>query len=191
MLRCALGLLRLLFQASHQTSNLHSAHSSLLALPFPSQSPTSSSSSGLVASASSSSGGGAMLHRLSTAQLLTLQGAILQHLKHPGTSDLERGGRTTRSRLLSASAGGVGSRRGNKEGEREKPQFLVVAELCRILTATKPDGKTSRTASLVLNALMVHYGTKNVNWSGSKREGRAHHRQSPFGILNGQSSCLV
>ncbi|PFH33170.1 hypothetical protein BESB_083690 [Besnoitia besnoiti] len=147
--RCALGLLRLLFQASRQTAHAasHGAAGVLSALPSEAslgtpllrrkdEAPTRDAV--------------AALHRLSNGQLLALQGAIVRQLKAPA-SGAATSARVRRLRPSPATSdGGV--------------RFLIVAELCRILAASLPDRRTTKAAVVALEALMAHYGTADPNW---------------------------
>nr|CEL67066.1 TPA: Os07g0659500 protein, related [Neospora caninum Liverpool] len=148
--RCALGLLRLLFQASKQTK--HSGLSSSCELPSLSALSEMSHAS-LLRRNDERSGGGdsaeAVLHKLSNGQLLALQGALVQQLKKSVAA-----GRETR---LRASGAKVDRR---DEGVR----FLIAAELCRILAASLPDRRTTKAAGVALEAIMAHYGTTDPNW---------------------------
>ncbi|KFH02748.1 condensin complex subunit 1 [Toxoplasma gondii MAS] len=148
--RCALGLLRLLFQASQQTKHLPASSGELPSLTaLPSEMPHSS----LLRrkdERTSSAGADSVLHRLSNGQLLALQGAIVQQLKKKP----ENAARETRLRATGSSL----------ENDDEGLRFLIVAELCRILAASLPDRRTTKAAGVALEAIMAHYGTTDPNW---------------------------
>ncbi|KEP59902.1 UNVERIFIED_CONTAM: hypothetical protein HHA_255240 [Hammondia hammondi] len=143
--RCALGLLRLLFQASQQTKHLPASSGEL---PSLTTLPSEMSHSTLLRrkdERTSSAGVDSVLHRLSNGQLLALQGAIVQQLKKKPLS----ASRETRLRA---------------EKKDEGVRFLIVAELCRILAASLPDRRTTKAAGVALEAIMAHYGTTDPNW---------------------------